>query len=186
MVYGYSKHRWLSTTSDERIVQVPDPEHLRVLVEILGIESDTTGLLELVDWIARHRERLLDEYTEKASGKRQMKTVLLFLRTFLDGAWASELDWQMGTSVATEKQVSDTDEKLQPLGWPIKEEVADFLEGNHTWLESLRATIWCVHKQAEKYIKPEEADKTAQIRAKEAEEEHSQESMFGDNDTKDI
>ena len=161
VVYGSHMHKWLPATTTDRIVITPDPEHLRLLIEILGIEQDIPGLLELAKWMSQHTERIKENFVEMASGVRTMKKALFGLRVFLEGAWANEYDWDMGISVATEAQMAQVSEKLHVLGWPTTEEMADFVNVNYSWLEWLRKAVWHRHKSAEeKTVEPKEVEKT--------------------------
>ena len=150
VVYGTHKHKWLCTTSTERIITTPDPEHLRLLIEILGMEQDIAALLELTEWMSQHSERLQENYAGMASGEKSMKKALLGLRVFLEGAWANDLDWDMGISVATEEQITQTAEKLQSLGWPTPEEMVAFVQVYYSWLGRLRKAVWHRRDLAEK------------------------------------
>ena len=160
VVYGIHKHKWLPATTTDRIITTPDPEHLRLLIEILGIEQDITGLLELTEWMSQHSERLQENYAEIANGQQSMKRALFGLRVFLEGAWANDFDWDMGISVATEEQIAQTAERLQSLGWPTTDEMANFVEVNYSWLEWLRKAVWHRrHNAEEATAAPKEADK---------------------------
>ena len=142
VVYASHKHSWVTTTASNLIIKVPDPEHLRLLVEVLGMEQDIAGLLELADWMGQHADRLKENYGEMASGERTMKKALFGLRVFLEGAWASSHDWDMGISTATEEQMVQNCSKLEALGWPTTEQMTDFIDENHSWLDWLRKVIW--------------------------------------------
>lgn len=176
VVYGTHRHTWLPTTSTDRIITPPDPEHLRLLIEILGIEQDIAGLFELTEWMSQHRERLQENYAEVASGEESMKKALFGLRVFLEGAWANDFDWDMGISVATEEQIAQTAEKVQPLGWPTSEEMADFVAVNYSWLEWLRKAVWHRRNVAEEATatskEADKADLKTSVSSEEADLEH--------------
>jgi hypothetical protein len=145
-VYGGWQRTWLPATATEPVLVAPYPEDIRLLVEILGIEQDINGLLELVDWISRSSDRLRAASSEVASGERVMKLVLLQIRFFLEGAWASASDWAKGIRTANEAQMVQVQEKLQPLGWPTVEEAENFVKERADWVVRVRRAVWKASK----------------------------------------
>jgi hypothetical protein len=158
VVYGSRKLSWLPTTTDVQIIRVPDPEHIRMLIEILGLGHDIQSLLEVVDWMAQHTARLRSNYLETAGGVKAMRRALFTLRVFLDGAWADEIDWQRGISAATEEQTAQAQVKLQSLGWPTAEEMTDLMEENQLWLQWVRKAMWKSRRLEEQAVQSRKAE----------------------------
>lgn len=148
VIYGGEKHVWLPATTYDPLLRIPDPEHIRLLVEILGITQDIDGILELAMWMSRHAEKLTANYKEMVTGEQKMNKTFLVMRLFLEGSWADEHDWEGRVRVATREQMGQVEEELKGLPWPSTQAMDDFLAEHHDWVTWVRRAIWNTHQIA--------------------------------------
>ena len=89
-----------------RLLEIPHPAHLHTYVRFLGQYKDYDGLLDLVTWISKYYDQIMDEAREFHNGERAMRTCLVAIRVYVEqplGDWAADYDASQVTHPRVEK-----------------------------------------------------------------------------------
>ncbi len=71
-----------------RLLEVPHPAQLHAFIRVLGLCTDYTGMLDLVQWMSRFMPELMAAASETANGSRMMRRCVIAVRVFLERCWA--------------------------------------------------------------------------------------------------
>ena len=114
---------------------VPRPALLHAYIRALGLFRDYDGLVELVQWMVRHRRELTKRRKMDRRGRVLMRRALIALRVFVEDRWEpsrSELENEEATVSASAEQVEEIKELVERVnhwgGWPSDEEVEMYVD----------------------------------------------------------
>jgi hypothetical protein len=135
---GRSVKNGVFAQPDAGLLECPLPKHLMQLIRILGLAGDGEGILELAHWIGLHHDQLKSTHLSSVTGAASMKKALCHLRMFLEGGWAESESQSEELRLVNPELVEEISRKLEPLGWPSDDEMAQFLEKYQQWTLTLR------------------------------------------------
>jgi hypothetical protein len=124
-----------TTTKMPSLYVVPRPALLHAYIRALGLFRDYDGLVELVQWMVRHRRELTKRRKMDRRGRVLMRRALIALRVFVEDRWEDsrpELEDKEITVSASAEQVEEIRELVESVnhwgGWPSDEEVEMYVE----------------------------------------------------------
>jgi len=101
----------------------------------LGLFRDYDGLLELVQWMIKHKRQLTKRRALDRRGRVLMRRALIALRVFVEGRWEAAAP-QYGDQGVVASASADQIKEIRRLvnsvrhwgGWPSDEEIEMYVE----------------------------------------------------------
>lgn len=122
---------WLQTESPLPLEAIPDPWHLRVVVETLGLLQDIEGLTQLTRWMIANMADFRRSHQHVRTADEQMQTVMIVARIFIDGWLEQAPDHQGHCMKAFDELASDGSEELH---LPTVEDCAEYCSTKTYWV----------------------------------------------------
>lgn len=119
-----TRTKWLPYSADAKILQVPSPAALHLLMRLLAKGGETRSILRLLRWMDRFAIELTTMRNEVANGDRQMRFALCVAAMAIEEDLGTSRP-DLGEEVATVRKLIEDNKAWG--GWPKDDELERYL-----------------------------------------------------------